>query len=71
MDFDQDTMTHSQVDGPSIPSLEAGAATSGVKKPAPPPFIIGLSCFLVGRKPGISDAELRGMGLGDNVGGRD
>lgn len=42
--------------------------TSGVKNPGPPPFFIGLSCLRGGRKPGISEAELRGMGLGLGLG---
>jgi len=44
--------------------------TSGVKNP-PPPFASGLSCLRLGMRPGISEAELLGMGFGDSVGGRD
>lgn len=41
-----------------------------MKKP-PPPLANGLSCLRCGIRPGISEAELRGMGLGESVGGRD
>lgn len=69
----QAMVTHSQVFAPSMPTRADGPApASGVKKPAlpPPPLISGLSCLRCGKK-GISDAELRGMGLGESVGGRE
>ena len=62
-------MTYSHVVGPRIPSLAVGAATSGVKNPPPLPAN-GLSCLRPAKNPGISEAELRGIGLGDRVGKR-
>ena len=40
-------------------------------KNPPPPFASGLSCLRFGMSPGISEAELLGMGFGESVGGRD
>ena len=58
---------------PSIGTRGNGARppTSGVNKlPLLLPLVKGLSCRRAGI-PGISDAELRGMGLGERVGGRE
>lgn len=67
--------THSQPPGfPIIPIFGKPApklTTSGVKNPPLPPFAKGLSCLRFGIRPGISEAELRGMGLGESVGGLD
>jgi hypothetical protein len=72
VDSSSTDMTHSHVACPRIPipSFAVGAATFGVKNPPPPLPASGLSCLRPAINPGISEAELRGIGLGDRVGKR-